>query len=245
MTVYRRPDPIPLHRARPSADFSLHAVRSEQEDLTHLVSRQIFAAVMAGSYPEGSILPNEEALSLELGVSRTALRESVKGLVAKGILETRRRRGTLVLPRQSWNLFDAQIIVWMRRDDSRSVTAQLLETLDMAIPAAVRLAAGHRAFSGLAKSVLCGGDSTLSARAAFLIELGAASNNAFIASIVATVVTSLGNDDPNQFDRRTRVLTPETAVKLVDLIRTGNGEAAAGAMDRVVGDLAAVDLAQV
>ena len=109
MTVYRRPDPIPLHRGRPSGEFALRRVRPEQEDLHHLVARQIFAAITGGHYPEGSILPTEQALSEELGVSRTALREAIKGLASKGMLETRRRRGTMVLDRSSWNMLDVEV----------------------------------------------------------------------------------------------------------------------------------------
>lgn len=44
----------------------------------------------------GDKLPNENDLSLELGVSRSTLREAVKILTTNGILEIRRGKGTFV-----------------------------------------------------------------------------------------------------------------------------------------------------
>ena len=49
-----------------------------------------------GRYAPGSKLPNENDLSLALQVSRTTLREAISFLVAQGILEIRRGRGTFV-----------------------------------------------------------------------------------------------------------------------------------------------------
>lgn len=47
-------------------------------------------------YAPGSKLPNENELSEELNVSRTTLREAISFLVAQGILEIRRGKGTFV-----------------------------------------------------------------------------------------------------------------------------------------------------
>ena len=47
-------------------------------------------------YHPGSKLPNENELSQELGVSRTTLREAISFLVAQGVLEIRRGKGTFV-----------------------------------------------------------------------------------------------------------------------------------------------------
>ena len=49
-----------------------------------------------GCYAPGSKLPNENELSGELGVSRTTLREAISFLVAQGVLEIRRGKGTFV-----------------------------------------------------------------------------------------------------------------------------------------------------
>lgn len=47
-------------------------------------------------YAPGSKLPNENELSEELRVSRTTLREAISFLVAQGVLEIRRGKGTFV-----------------------------------------------------------------------------------------------------------------------------------------------------
>ena len=58
-------------------------------------------------YGPGEKLPNENELSAELGVSRTTLREAISSLVAQGVLQIQRGRGTFVaqeLPDSSVNL---------------------------------------------------------------------------------------------------------------------------------------------
>ena len=60
-----------------------------------------------GRYAPGSKLPNENELSDALQVSRTTLREAISFLVAQGVLEIRRGKGTFVaqtLPTQAMDL---------------------------------------------------------------------------------------------------------------------------------------------
>ena len=64
-------------------------------------------AIVAGRYVVGGVIPPEPLLCEELGVSRTVVRESVKSLVAKGLIQTGPKVGTRVLPSDSWNWFDA------------------------------------------------------------------------------------------------------------------------------------------
>ncbi|MCX7279363.1 MAG: GntR family transcriptional regulator, partial [Burkholderiales bacterium] len=68
--------------------------------------------IVSGIYPAEAVLPNEEQLCQELEVSRTALREAVKVLAAKGLLESRPRIGTRVRNRDLWNLLDPDILAW-------------------------------------------------------------------------------------------------------------------------------------
>ncbi len=60
---------------------------------------------------EGS-LPTEPELGAELGVSRNALREAIKVLVGKGLLEVRPKTGMRVRPRSDWNLLDRSVLDW-------------------------------------------------------------------------------------------------------------------------------------
>jgi DNA-binding FadR family transcriptional regulator len=227
VTVYRRPDPIPLHRDRPAGAFALHRVKPEQEDLHHLVARQIFMAISAGSYPEGSMLPTEEALSEELGVSRTALREAIKGLASKGLLETRRRRGTLVLDRSNWNMLDAEVLAWLRRDDSRAVSEQLWQTVVSLLPSLAGLAAARGATPQLNASRLVAGQADIDARIEFVLEIARAVGNRFTLSIIAGALRSL-SVDRSFLETATAGLTPAVARSITSAITRFDGEAAQG-----------------
>jgi len=58
------------------------------------------------------VLPREEELCAMLGVSRTSVREAVKVLSAKGLVEARRRVGVRVLSRDDWRLLDPVVLSW-------------------------------------------------------------------------------------------------------------------------------------
>jgi DNA-binding FadR family transcriptional regulator len=214
VTVYRRPDPIPLHRDRPSGDFALRRVRPDQEDLHHLVARQIFAAITSGHYPEGSILPTEQALSEELGVSRTALREAIKGLASKGMLETRRRRGTMVLERSGWNMLDVEVLGWLRREDSRAVSEQLWQTIVALLPSLAGFAAARGTTPALRASRLAAGETAPEARVDFVLDIARAAHNRFALSVVASGMNSLLGADRVFLDEATAGLVPRVAAEI-------------------------------
>ena len=73
---------------------------------------QLGVAIVGGDYPQGAILPPDTELLQRFAVSRTVLREALKTLSAKGMIEARARIGTRVLPRARWNLFDADVLAW-------------------------------------------------------------------------------------------------------------------------------------
>lgn len=77
-----------------------------------LVAHGIGQNIMQGRFPVGSILPGDAELMELFGVSRTALREALKTLAAKGLIESKTKVGTKVLDRNSWNMFDADILEW-------------------------------------------------------------------------------------------------------------------------------------
>ncbi|HUY48104.1 MAG TPA: GntR family transcriptional regulator [Streptosporangiaceae bacterium] len=52
--------------------------------------------ILNGTYPAGQPLPSEEALAAEFGVSRPTIREGIKALVAEGLVEVARPKGTTV-----------------------------------------------------------------------------------------------------------------------------------------------------
>lgn len=77
------------------------------------VISEIGVGIASGRFPIGSVLPNESEIMDAYGVSRTVLREALKTLEAKGLVEARAKVGTRVLPRSRWNLFDRQVLSWI------------------------------------------------------------------------------------------------------------------------------------
>jgi DNA-binding FadR family transcriptional regulator len=99
--------------------------------------------ICSGMFKPGEVLPSEPILCDRFGVSRIVVREAVKSLAAKGLLEVRRKTGTVVLPREQWHLFDPDVIGWHAKSatlDERFV-ADLMELRRVIEPAAARLAA--------------------------------------------------------------------------------------------------------
>ncbi|WP_405578597.1 FadR/GntR family transcriptional regulator [Streptomyces sp. NBC_01190] len=104
--------------------------------------------VLSGAIPEGATL-DLPALQAELDVSLTALRESLKVLAAKGMVDARQKRGTFVRARADWNLLDADVLRWQFAGGTAAgadlaVLRNLGEVRGIIEPAAVRLAAVRR-----------------------------------------------------------------------------------------------------
>lgn len=71
-------------------------------------------AIVSGRVSQGSLLPGDQDLMAEYGVSRTVLREALRALGAKGMVQARARVGTRVQPRAAWTLFDSDVLRWHR-----------------------------------------------------------------------------------------------------------------------------------
>ncbi|NEB77494.1 FadR family transcriptional regulator, partial [Streptomyces sp. SID14478] len=99
--------------------------------------------IVSGAFPVGDPLPVEDLLASELGVSRGALREAVKALVAKGMLVIRPRTGTRVLPPEQWNHLDRDLLAWQQEYDPRQLLRETGQLRRIVEPEAARLAAQH------------------------------------------------------------------------------------------------------
>lgn len=109
------------------------------------VVNELGRRIVAGAWASGAPLPNEDDLAAELGVSRTVLREAIKVLQAKGLVEVRPRTGTRVRPRRSWHLLDADVVAWQFADMERGEDMRELYEIRATIEAtAARLAAERR-----------------------------------------------------------------------------------------------------
>ena len=99
--------------------------------------------VASGRFAPGEALPAEPLLCEQLGVSRGALREAVKALAAKGLLELRPRTGTRVKAQSEWNLLDSDVLIWLREVDRDGLIIHLTEVRELIEPGAAAFAAAR------------------------------------------------------------------------------------------------------
>ena len=76
------------------------------------IAQKLGVAILSGDYPPGFVLGSEVNFAEALGVSRTAYREAIQVLTAKGLVESRPKAGTRVLSRERWNLLDPDVLGW-------------------------------------------------------------------------------------------------------------------------------------
>jgi DNA-binding FadR family transcriptional regulator len=85
------------------------------------------------------------------GVSRTVLREAMRTLTSKGLIESRPKVGTRVRTRSAWNLLDVDVLEWYSRVASPLQFAlKLQEMREMIEPYAAALAAANHDEAALA-----------------------------------------------------------------------------------------------
>jgi DNA-binding FadR family transcriptional regulator len=107
-------------------------------EVVHLIGVKI----LRGELQPGDALPLEDELTGELAVSRTVLRESVKVLAAKGLVEARPKTGTRVRPRSKWNLLDPDVLAWrFEASPDGDFFRNIVELRRIVEPEAARLAA--------------------------------------------------------------------------------------------------------
>jgi DNA-binding FadR family transcriptional regulator len=86
--------------------------RRAARNFHNFVINEIGHAIVTDQFAIGSALPSDAVMMERYGVSRTVLREALKTLEAKGLVEARPKVGTRVSPRSRWNYFDPQLLAW-------------------------------------------------------------------------------------------------------------------------------------
>lgn len=125
------------------------------ENVTSFVRARVLATlgrrIVSGHYPVGSTLPTEAQLCDEFGVSRTAMREAIKMLTAKGLVESRQRAGTRVQPASTWSRLDPEVLDWSSADPDPEFMQALIEARQVIEPAGARMAALRATSADLAQ----------------------------------------------------------------------------------------------
>ena len=115
------------------------------------IARKLGTAILMGKHRPGDLFEGEIEAAEKLGVSRTAYREAVRILVSKGMLESRPKAGTHVLPRSRWNVLDPEMLAWMFAGEPEpAFVRDLFELRSVIEPAAAELAARRRTDKQLA-----------------------------------------------------------------------------------------------
>ena len=100
--------------------------------------------IVSGELPAGALLPTEADLSAQLGISRPSLREGLRALAGKGLVEARTRRGTTVNARRDWNVLDEDVLHWLSMaPPDPAFFIDLMDVRMIVEPAAARLAAAR------------------------------------------------------------------------------------------------------
>lgn len=117
-------------------------LRGRKRSLFAHVVEEIGSRIVSGALGPNAPLPNEAVLGREFGASRSVIREAVKSLAAKGLLESRTRIGIRVLPPMHWNLLDTDVLAWRYSSlPAREFFRELFEIRRMIEPQAAGFAA--------------------------------------------------------------------------------------------------------
>jgi DNA-binding FadR family transcriptional regulator len=129
---------------KPLAGTSAHIQRKSLR-LHGSIARDLGVLIVSGRYRPGHILDGEVEASEQRKVSRTAYREALRMLVAKGLVISRPRIGTRVSALEQWHLLDPDVLSWaFSGEPEPEVLHGLFELRSIVEPAAAALAALRR-----------------------------------------------------------------------------------------------------
>lgn len=190
-----------LSRMRPRKLLSSNGERKRPLRLHGTIARDIGVRIVGGRIAPGSVLEGEIEASERLEVSRTAYREAVRILAAKGLIESRPKLGTRVSEPRHWHLLDPDVISWIftGTPDERLLRG-LFELRTIVEPAAAALAAERRSgeqLQALRRTLDRMAESSLAIEAGqqadceFHSTLLEASGNPFLASLTSGVAAAV------------------------------------------------------
>ncbi|RHW38348.1 FadR family transcriptional regulator [Lysinibacillus yapensis] len=116
------------------------AMHNLSDQLVHKLGKQIISEVI----PSGAVLPKVEVMSEQYGVSRTVVREALKGLVARRLVKSVPKMGTIICEREEWQWWDPEVLSWACEGEHNNKYFQQLTEMRLAIePTTAELAAEH------------------------------------------------------------------------------------------------------
>lgn len=165
------------------------------------IAHDLGLAIVAGLYADGEVLTGEIASSAELDVSRTAYREAIRILAAKGLVTSKPKIGTRVNPRSAWHILDPDVMAWTFEAGPNAKTVDDLFELRIVVePAAAAMAAERRSevhARTLRDSLECMKRFTLTSEAGRIADITfhetllLAADNPYVASLSEAITTAI------------------------------------------------------
>ena len=111
---------------------------TKTDRLTRLFGKQI----TQGEFEPGMALPSEAELCDRFNVSRNVMREVIKVLSTKKLIDAQRHRGLFVMPQNQWNYLDADVLEWaLEKGTNPDLINALIDVRNLIEPTISRWAA--------------------------------------------------------------------------------------------------------
>jgi len=214
-------------------------------NLSQRMVQELGKNIVCGEYNKKIDIPTEADLCEKFGVSRSAVREAVKMLSAKGLINSTPRKGITILPESQWNIFDPDLLKWML--ESKPSMNLLKEFLQMRIaiePEAAALAArlgDNEKINAIEKTLQRmqtaepNSSEDLDADIAFHISILYASNNRFYIRLRDFIQTalrvSISHTSSIKGDHQSII---DDHTKVFNAIKSGNAERAKQSMTQLI-----------
>ena len=109
---------------------------------TERLIQQFGKQIAQGEFVPGSAMPSEAELCVRFDASRNVMREVIKVLATKRVIDAQRHRGLFVMPREQWNYLDVDVLEWvLEKGDNAELIKSLLDVRRLIEPTISRWAA--------------------------------------------------------------------------------------------------------
>ena len=159
------------------------------------IVQQIEGSILTGELSEGSQLPAERDLAKQFGVSRTAVREAIKALQEKGLVDAFPGRGTFVTNGTSNSMRRSlDRIIKSGETDGGAYLAEVREILEPEIAALAAIRATEQDLAAMREAIVvmdsAGPDSNafIEADLDFHLALAEAAANPIVLSLIDSIV---------------------------------------------------------
>jgi DNA-binding FadR family transcriptional regulator len=216
------------------------------------IAREVGLSIVSGRLRPGHVLAGEIEASEKRQVSRTAYREAIRILCAKGLINSRPRTGTRVSQISDWHLLDPDVLAWLFSGEPKpEVIHGVFELRTIVEPAAAALAAARRSqphLREMRRALDAMSLHTLNkvegreADKAFHAALLAATANPFVISLTNGVTAAVNS--LTLFKQRLAKITRDPVpdhVRVYDAIAAKDADAAREAMIKLI-RLAVLDM---